>query len=339
MSESGNDATSTQPTGRRARNRIARHEQLLSAAAEIVSSEGLDGLTMQAVAERVDCAVGTIYTYFDSKSSLLTALQIAAIETLGTSFRRSRAQWEELLVDSDLDEPTRALVRLVAFGHLFTDAPSLHPREFELLQVLLSTRRRETSDEDAGRVLPYALGLINEFRILIEAAVESGALESDDPDGSIGDHSLSRTVRWAGALNGALLVSNAAAVPSESESPAELSGTGAPVTVAGGVFDGRVLARQLAADLLAGWGAERERLAAATAIVDELRATNRLAVPGDPLVEPATHDNDRGAHGADNHHHDGGDDGGSDDEDDDVAADIRSVSATAGAAHGRRSEA
>ena len=248
----------------------------MSAASEIVSTEGLDGLTMQAVADRVECAVGTIYTYFDSKSSLLTALQIAAIETLGTSFRRSRVMWDEDLAGSDLDEATTALVRLVAFGHLFTNAPTLHPREFELLQVLLSTRRRETSDEDAQKVLPYALGLINEFRLLIEAAVEVGALRAEERDGSFDDHSLGRTIAWAGALNGALLVSNVATVPTDGEETAAFMGD---------IFDGRMLALRVGRDLLAGWGAPIEQLTAAEAFVQKLSDSDRIAVSGAPEVD------------------------------------------------------
>jgi AcrR family transcriptional regulator len=278
VTDSGNDSTTTAPVGRRARNRAARHEQLMAAASEIVSTEGLDGLTMQAVADRVECAVGTIYTYFDSKSSLLTALQIAAIETLGTSFRRSRALWDDDLDEAGVDEATAALVRLVAFGHLFTSAPTLHPREFELLQVLLSTRRRETSDEDARKVLPYALGLINEFRLLIEAAVEVGALRGEEQDGTFDDHSLGRTVAWAGALNGALLVSNVAAVPADGEEEV-------PSTFMGDVFDGRTLALRVGRDLLAGWGAPLEQLAQAEAFVQQLRDADRIAVSGAPEVD------------------------------------------------------
>ena len=244
----------------------------MSAASEIVSTEGLDGLTMQAVADRVECAVGTIYTYFDSKSSLLTALQIAAIETLGASFRRSRAMWDEELAEGEVDEQTTALVRLVAFGHLFTSAPTLHPREFELLQVLLSTRRRETSDEDARQVLPHALGLINEFRLLIEAAVEVDALRAEASGASVEDHSLARTVAWAGALNGALLVSNVATVPGDEGAAAFI----------GDVFDGRQLALRVGRDLLAGWGAPAAPLAAAEAFVEQLRERGRIAVAGTP---------------------------------------------------------
>ena len=39
--------------GKRERNRLARHSQLITAAGTIVSEEGIDGLTMQEVAQRV----------------------------------------------------------------------------------------------------------------------------------------------------------------------------------------------------------------------------------------------------------------------------------------------
>src|SRR5690606_10907339 len=164
--------------------------------------------------------------------------------------------------------------------HLFTAAPSMHPREFELLQMLLSTRRRETSDEDARRVLPYALGLINEFRLMIEAAVEQGALRPDEANPA-DDQSLSRTVRWAGALNGALLVSNAAAVPG-GDAPQPID----PDVLTGGLLDGRVLALHLARDLLAGWGADPQALAAAEDFVRQLAARDRVAVAAPPVTSP-----------------------------------------------------
>jgi hypothetical protein len=116
--------------------------------------------------------------------------------------------------------------------------------------------------------------LINEFRVLIEAAIDAGVLTDGVPEGGIRDHSLSRTVRWAGGLNGALLVSNAATVPTADP-------TGALLVPE--LFDGRVLALQLAEDMLLGWGAPPERLDAAKAFVDELRARDLLAVPGDAI--------------------------------------------------------
>jgi AcrR family transcriptional regulator len=280
----GPETTTAEPTGRRARNRLARHRQLMSAASEIVSTHGLDGLTMQLVADRVECAVGTIYTYFDSKSSLLAALQIEAIETLGGTFRRSREVWDSELTADGVDDATASLVRLVAFGHLFTNGPRLHPREFELLQMLLSTPRRTTTDADARQVIPAALTLFNEFRLLLEHAVEVGAMEPDRTAGPLGDFSLDRTVRWTGALNGALLVSNLASVASVDIEPTEDLST--VPALRSELLDGRSLALRVGHDFLVAWGTNPERLAAAVDYVDQLNRKGQL-VPAEVLERSA----------------------------------------------------
>lgn len=254
----------TPPIGRRAQNRATRHAQLLGAATEIISTKGLNGLTMQAVAEIVDCAVGTIYTYFPSKTALLSELQIAAISTLQATFDVSLAAWDDELAVLEVGDELAALVRLVAFGHLFTAGPDLHPREFELLQVLISTPDRESGD-DGPDVLPHALALINDFRVLVERAVVLGVLDDGSEGGELIEVSLRRTLRWAGGLNGALLVSNAQ--PDE-RLP----------------LDGRSLALQLSQDLLRGWGAPREQLRAALDITAQLDLRGRLLVRGDSPV-------------------------------------------------------
>ncbi len=251
----------TPPVGRRAQNRATRHAQLMNAATEIIATKGLSGLTMQAVAEIVDCAVGTIYTYFPSKTALLSELQIAAIQTLQATFDASLSTWDDELAGLSVDDDLAALVRLVAFGHLFTAGPDLHPREFELLQALISTPNRE-SGEEGPDVLPHALALINEFRLLIDRAVELGVLECGTGGADGNDPievSMARTLRWAGGLNGALLVSNA--------HPDERL-----------LLDGRSLALQLSNDLLRGWGAGADQLREATDVVAGLALRNRLLV-------------------------------------------------------------
>lgn len=262
----------TRPTGRRARNRAARHDQLMAAARDIVTEEGLDGLTMQAVAERVGCAVGTIYTYFDSKSALLSSLQVAAIQTLMSSYHEASDMWEDELSESDLDDAVASLVRLVAFGRIFVASADLHPREFELLQMLISTPLDLTTNEDRDSVLPIALALVNDFRVLIDDAIEVGALNPVTPqviaDSNYDpDSSLNRTFRWAGGLNGAMLVSNVGVDP-QRINPA--------------LFDGRRLALSLADDMLVSWGAPRRLLAAAHEFVESLADKDRLLPAGDP---------------------------------------------------------
>ncbi len=257
------------PMGLRALNRVARHGQLMAAATEIIEESGLNGLTMQAVAERVDCAVGTIYTYFDSKSALLAELQIEAIKILITALERSEVVWEQEIADAELDEGLAALVRLTAASRIFVDARKLHPREYELLQTHISGPEKLINYTDTLKVLPHVLMLLGHLHRKIDAAVAVGALStcSDMGDDDSGQ-TLRRTLRWAGGLNGAMLVSNAQ--PDSTWLPAES-------------LDGRRLALDLAADLLLAWGAPPRTLLLAREFVDDLEARDQLLRSGADL--------------------------------------------------------
>lgn len=254
------------PMGRRALNRVARHSQLLAAATEIIEESGLSGLTMQAVAERVDCAVGTIYTYFDSKSALLAELQVEAIKVLGSSLERSEAVWDHEIDAAELDEGVAALVRLVAASRLFVGAKELHPREFELLQSHISAPERVINDVDTLKVLPQVLMLLGHLHRLIDAAVAVGALSTCSEMGDDNStQTLRRTLRWAGGLNGAMLVSNA---PPDS------------TWLTADSLDGRRLAFALADDLLLAWGAPMRTLLSAREFVEDLEVRDQLLRSG-----------------------------------------------------------
>lgn len=248
--------TST-PLGRREQNRLARHEQLMAAASEILADRGVDGLTMQAVAERTDCAVGTIYTYFASKSALLVELQISAIGTITESIELSRELWEREIDVAGLGPIEAALFRLVAFSHLFTSGGVLFPREFELLQILISSHVRPEAPEDGQRVLPHAFALIMSVAQLVDDAAELGAIDALPGEEDHTRELMLRTFVWAGGMNGALLASNA---------------TGDADWLPADLLDGRMLARQLSNELMLGWGADRaclERVSALAAQIDE----------------------------------------------------------------------
>ena len=242
--------------GRRELNRETRNHDLLLAATEIIATEGVEGLTMQAVADNVGCAVGTIYTYFDSKSGLLAALQVNAIQTLIDTFTASAESWEHAISKADLDPAVAALARLVAIGQIFVAAGDIHEREFDLLQMLISTPADLTTDSDRQDVIPLALELLDTVRVFIDLAILVGALSLPSSDSSV-----SRAVRWAGGINGALLVSNVG-IEASRKNPT--------------IFDGQAIALSLAQDLLLGWGAPLHDLDAANLFVDHLIATDQL---------------------------------------------------------------
>lgn len=240
---------------RRSRKRAARRDALLDHASDLVDRDGIDGLTMSALAEAADYAPASLYTYFSSRSSLLAALQQRALVTLAQVASVHVAAWEKsLLARSPRPAPRRfSLALLFAFSDLFLTAPGHHRREFRLQQQLLVSPGAEETG-DAISVLPAALSVLEIPRQLLQRAEATGALENEVSNNSAGvsmDAPMMRTYGWILAMNGALLSD-------------ELR-TGMPT-------NGVALGSELTKALLRGWGASPADLAAARHLADELAA-------------------------------------------------------------------
>ena len=108
-------------------------------------------------------------------------------------------------------------------------------------------------------VVPQALMLLSEGRVLIDDAVDCGALRRN-PD-LPGDDSLSRTLRWAGGLDGAVIVAAAGAYAYEVD----------PST-----FDRDEIGLRLTIDFLTAWGARADDLHLAMDLMDRLDADGAL---------------------------------------------------------------
>jgi AcrR family transcriptional regulator len=82
-------ATISQPSNARSRR---THEALLTGARAILEQDGLDALTMTAVAERANVTRRAVYMHFGSRSDLIRALfdHIVAAEGLNESLQRVR---------------------------------------------------------------------------------------------------------------------------------------------------------------------------------------------------------------------------------------------------------
>jgi AcrR family transcriptional regulator len=229
---------------RRARKRAARRDHLLDLADDLVERLGVEGVTMAALAEAADYAPASLYTYFPSRSALVAALQERALGRLAEVGATARRAWDTAIaaLEPGAPAPVAALARLWAFSDLFLAAPELHPREFRLQQQLLVTTDVEHVG-DAASVVPAAMDVLDLPRGLLAGAEQAGALQpaapAADPLGQPLDGTLTRTLAWVVALNGALLVDGLA--------------TGAPVTGAG-------LGEQLTGTLLLGWGAPTDHL-------------------------------------------------------------------------------
>lgn len=236
--------------GRRARHRIERHGELLAAAMRLVFADGVEGLTMQRLAQEVDCAVGSVYTYFPSKSALIAELQRAAIEVLDDSCAAFEARFHREVGRSGTAPEVRSLALIIGYARFWVDTFDTFPEEARLMQRLMSDTSRAVADEDVSRVLPVALRLLDRVRTALVAAAEGGAVDAGD--------ALQRTVVLAASLNGVLLLGHIARVDPE-------------------LFDPGRQAQVLVRDLLRGWGADEDALQAARRDVDALAAAGPLA--------------------------------------------------------------
>src|ERR1700722_5671559 len=66
------------------RERLARRETILAAAAQVFAKHGVDGATVEMVARQAEVAVGTIYLYFFSRDDLFVSLMAERIGKLRT---------------------------------------------------------------------------------------------------------------------------------------------------------------------------------------------------------------------------------------------------------------
>jgi AcrR family transcriptional regulator len=67
---------------RKERERLARRETILAAAAQVFAAYGVDGATVEMVARQAEVAVGTIYLYFFSRDDLFVSLMAERIGKL-----------------------------------------------------------------------------------------------------------------------------------------------------------------------------------------------------------------------------------------------------------------
>lgn len=79
--------------------------QILHATAICLGEEGYDGTTIRRIAKQLNCAVGSIYRYFDDKRSLLDAVTQARFEPVAQVAEVSAERSAALYAHAAADEP------------------------------------------------------------------------------------------------------------------------------------------------------------------------------------------------------------------------------------------
>jgi AcrR family transcriptional regulator len=104
---------------RRERERTQVRERILDAALEVFATEGVDGVTMRALADAIEYSPPVIYAHFRDKDAIIEELCYRQLRTLAQAFANFRA----------LDP----VERIRQIGYVYTDFAIDHPSHFRFL--------------------------------------------------------------------------------------------------------------------------------------------------------------------------------------------------------------
>lgn len=183
--------TGALPLDRRHRRRLETIEQVLDVAVELMSEQGVAGLTLGEVARRMGIRPPSLYVYFDGKHALYDALFERGWRVLQKDLRVVEAALERTDPVADLHEGARAFVRW-AIEHpaysalmLWRPVPGFEPSErafVPAVEVDAAGRAEIGRLRDAG-VLPADVDVDRAYRAY--TAVISGVISqqlSNAPD-------------------------------------------------------------------------------------------------------------------------------------------------------------
>ena len=164
---------------------------------ELIEMGGIEGLTLQRLAESLGYVTTAIYRYFESKDALIAALQRKTIGDLQVYFEQQVAK-QVAALDHTVDQ-TRCLAAILATAQLYLGLPSAQPRAWHLIATLLGDPRLLLSDDESRRAAPALGAFLGGIEVLFATAANEGSIRPGD--------ARHRTLMFWAALHGALCVS------------------------------------------------------------------------------------------------------------------------------------
>ncbi len=145
---------------RRQREKEKRRNDIIDAAEKVFFSKGLDGATMEEVAEEAELSKGTLYLYFQRKDDLYGAIAGRAIKLLTARFEEAIARH------------VRGIERVGAIGDAYIGFYHQYPDYFNALLHHQGHRIEEFTSDNPLEALVKA----------IRSGIEDGSIKSElDP--------------------------------------------------------------------------------------------------------------------------------------------------------------
>ena len=178
---------------RKLRERIARRDAILAAAAQVFAERGVDGATVEMVARQAEVAVGTIYLYFSSRDDLFVSLMAERIAKLRQRYLDIHARGLDPL------EELRAIGR--AYFDYLRESRGLFLAQLSVTFSKLSLRlSRAEEREHFEQVRKLGRECFELYRDSVRRWLSAAGAQTSSAEAA---HAA--TVIWA-ALNGAFLL-------------------------------------------------------------------------------------------------------------------------------------
>lgn len=152
-------------TNRRERLKQELRDEIIAAARDLFVTEGYANVSIRKVADRVGCAPGTIYLYFEDKDSILSAI---CVETFAKLNKRMEA------IRNDQGDP---LERLRRGGRAYIQFALDHPYHYLVTFGLTGAARfKNLEAQTAGQ------GSFDCLRQCVRLCIEADRLRSQDAE-------------------------------------------------------------------------------------------------------------------------------------------------------------
>jgi AcrR family transcriptional regulator len=175
-----------------ARRREDKTAAVLDAAMALLAAEGLEGVTLQRVAQRLGVVTTALYRYFPAKDALLAALQRRAVAEVHAHLAAELARVPAVVARHAPE--VAAIAPVLHAARTYLALPRTRPEAFRLLALLIGDPRVLIADEEAARTTPLVTELLADIARTVAQAAEAGALEPGDP--------LARTIALWATLHG-----------------------------------------------------------------------------------------------------------------------------------------
>lgn len=166
---------------RRAREKEVLRQKILDTARELFVNHGYEGVTLRKIAESIEYASGTIYSYFKDKEELIRALCLADWEAFEQSFPR----------DEQPDDPLAAIRGL---GAAYIGFALAHPNQYRLM--FMTPKPAELQELDAETLAKRGDPTRDGYALLkrtVQAAIDAKQLRDE-----LNDAELVAQTLWAG---------------------------------------------------------------------------------------------------------------------------------------------